>query len=55
MPLLNGLGKRQASLFGWIRTSISEPYAAEIRAGRYLPHPRHWQTLARLVGVMPDQ
>ncbi len=30
--------------------SISEPYAAEIRAGRYLPHPRHWQTLARLVG-----
>jgi CRISPR-associated endonuclease Cas1 len=27
---------------------LSEPYAAEIRAGRYLPHPRHWQTLARL-------
>ena len=35
--------------------SISEPYAAEIRAGRYLPHPRHWQTLARLVGVSPDE
>ena len=34
--------------------SISEPYAAEIRAGRYLPHPRHWPTLARLVGVAPD-
>jgi hypothetical protein len=33
---------------------ISEPYAAEIRAGRYLPHPRHWQTLAQLVGVSPD-
>ena len=31
--------------------SISEPYAAEIRAGRYLPHPRHWLTLARLVGA----
>jgi len=30
---------------------ISEPYAAEIRAGRYLPHPRHWRTLAGLVGV----
>jgi CRISPR-associated endonuclease Cas1 len=28
---------------------ISQPYAAEIRAGRYLPHPRHWLTLARLV------
>ena len=34
---------------------ISEPYAAEIRAGRYLPHPRHWQTLAHLVGVSPDK
>jgi len=33
---------------------ISEPYAAEIRAGRCLPHPRHWQPLARLVGVAPD-
>ena len=30
---------------------ISGPYAAEIRAGRYLPHPRHWLMLARLVGV----
>lgn len=29
---------------------ISEPYAAGIRAGRR-PHPRHWLTLARLVGV----
>ena len=33
---------------------ISEPYAAEIRAGRRRPHPRHWQTLARIVGVSPD-
>ena len=33
---------------------LSKPYAAEIRAGRCLPHPRHWQTLARLVGVSPD-
>jgi len=30
---------------------LSVPYAAEIRAGRQLPHPRHWQTLARLVGI----
>jgi CRISPR-associated endonuclease Cas1 len=30
---------------------ISEPYAAEIRAGRYCPHPRHWQALAKLTGV----
>ncbi len=34
---------------------ISEPYAANIRAGRRLPHPRHWRTLARLVGVSPDE
>jgi CRISPR-associated endonuclease Cas1 len=32
---------------------ISEPYAAEIRAGRCVPHPRHWPTLARLIGVSP--
>jgi hypothetical protein len=30
---------------------VSEPYASLIRAKRYLPHPRHWQILARLVGV----
>jgi hypothetical protein len=30
---------------------ISEPYASLIRAKRYLPHPRHWQTLAGLVGI----
>ncbi len=34
--------------------NLSEPYAAEIRAGRQRPHPRHWQTLAQLVGVSPD-
>ena len=34
---------------------ISQPYAAEIRAGRYRPHRRHWLTLARLVGVEPDE
>jgi CRISPR-associated endonuclease Cas1 len=33
---------------------ISKPYAALIRAGRRRPHPRHWQVLARLVGVSPD-
>ena len=34
---------------------VSEPYAAEIRAGRQRPHPRHWLTLARLVGVSPNE
>ena len=30
---------------------VSEPYAADIRAGRRRPHPRHWQALAQIVGV----
>jgi CRISPR-associated endonuclease Cas1 len=32
---------------------VSEPYAADIRAGRRRPHPRHWQALARLAGASP--
>jgi len=34
---------------------LSVPYAAEIRAGRQLPHPRHWLTLAALVGVSRER
>lgn len=30
---------------------VSESYAADIRAGRHRPHPRHWEALAKLVGV----
>jgi CRISPR-associated endonuclease Cas1 len=49
-PLLSGVTVPVlASALG-----ISEPYGAEIRAGRYLPHPRHWLTLARLVSVSPN-
>jgi len=33
------------------RLSVSEPYALGIRAGRRVPHPRHWLALARLAGV----
>ena len=32
---------------------VSRWYAGRIRQG-YLPHPRHWQTLAKLVGVLKD-
>jgi CRISPR-associated endonuclease Cas1 len=32
--------------------SISLPYATDIRAGRRRPHPRHWQALAQLAGVV---
>jgi CRISPR-associated endonuclease Cas1 len=31
---------------------ISLPYASNIRSGKLRPHPRHWQTLACLVGIM---
>jgi hypothetical protein len=31
--------------------SVSEPYAAFIRSGVRVPHPRHWPTLAQLVGI----
>jgi ribosomal protein L32 len=30
---------------------VSEPYAADIRAGRRRPHPRNFQALAGLVGL----
>jgi CRISPR/Cas system-associated endonuclease Cas1 len=30
---------------------VTEPYAAEVRKGRHVPHPMHWQALAELVGV----
>lgn len=35
--------------------SISEPYATDIRRGQRIPHPRHWQALARLVGVSSER
>ena len=32
---------------------VSRWYAGRIRQG-YRPHPRHWQALARIVGISPD-
>lgn len=36
-----------------IRTTlgVSEPYSSDIQTGKRVPHPRHWQALAELVGV----
>lgn len=31
--------------------NVTEPYAAEVRKGRHVPHPIHFQPLAKLVGV----
>jgi hypothetical protein len=33
---------------------ISIPYAVDVRKGRRVLHPRHWQSLAVLVNVLPD-
>jgi hypothetical protein len=33
------------------KLGISIPYAVDIRSARRVPHRRHWQTLARLVGL----
>lgn len=33
---------------------VSRPYAALVRAGRRRPHPRHWEVLAKLVGVSAE-
>jgi hypothetical protein len=40
-----------------IRTTIdvSNPYAAMIRKGERIPHPRHWLKLADLVGITGQQ
>jgi hypothetical protein len=35
------------------RIGVSRWYAGRIRQG-YIPHPRHWQALAQLVGASPD-
>ena len=32
--------------------SVSEPYVTRIRAGRCIPHPRHWMPLARICGLL---
>ena len=37
-----------------IALGVSESYAADIRAGRHRPHPRHWEALTTLVGVSAE-
>jgi hypothetical protein len=47
----------QPKLAGITRSAISSalgvsiPYAAEIRSGRRIPHPRHWEALAELARI----
>lgn len=46
-PLLRGKRVREIAE----AMEVSQPYAAFIRSGRRNPHPRHWQALAKLVGI----
>jgi CRISPR-associated endonuclease Cas1 len=32
---------------------VSHPYATSIKKGQCVPHPRHWQKLAKIVNVLP--
>ena len=34
---------------------VSKPYAALIRSGRRLPHPRHFRTLTELAGLSSNE
>lgn len=38
-----------------IALSISMQYAIDIRRGRRVPHLRHWEALAKLVGVLTEE
>jgi CRISPR-associated endonuclease Cas1 len=31
--------------------NVSEPYAAKVRKGQHVPHPMHWEALAKLAAV----
>ncbi len=47
LPALSRVAKsRVRSALG-----ISEPYSSDIQSGKRVPHPRHWEALAGLVGV----
>ena len=35
------------------KLGVSIPYAVDVRSARRVPHRRHWQALARLVGLSP--
>jgi CRISPR-associated protein Cas1 len=50
-PMLHNLSASKIAL----ALSVSVPYAIGIRSGKEQPHPRHWQTLAELVGVSSDE
>jgi hypothetical protein len=46
-PLLGNIPRSAIST----ALGVSKTYASEIRTGKSLPHPRHWQKLAELVGL----
>ena len=51
LPLLRGVTVPAISA----ALGVSEPYATDIRTGRRIPHPRHWQTLGKIVNFSHDE
>jgi CRISPR-associated endonuclease Cas1 len=49
-PLLRGKKVREIA----DAMQVSQAYAVFVRSGRRRSHPRHWQALALLVGVLPE-
>jgi CRISPR-associated endonuclease Cas1 len=37
------------------KLGVSIPYAVDVRSARRVPHPRHWQILAEIVGISRDK
>jgi CRISPR-associated endonuclease Cas1 len=48
--IMQRLGKVRVSMIA-SALAVSLPYATDIRKGKRVPHPRHWQTLAKLAGI----
>ena len=50
-PLLASKGSSEISK----ALGVCVSYAIHIRKGSRIPHPRHWETLAKLVGLSDDE
>jgi len=47
--------RSQSGVPGLVRAQTEHPvpFAVDVRAGRRIPHPRHWKALAGLAGILP--
>jgi hypothetical protein len=52
--LLGLRGNSCCEVANTLGAGVSEPYSSDIQAGKFIPHPRHWQALAELAGVTEE-